>query len=186
MSHIGALPPDRDGEGTRPRRVVVVAYARNRIIGRDNDLPWRLRSDLKHFKAVTMGRPMIMGRKTFLSIGKPLPGRTSIVVTRDAGFAAEGVIVAHSLTDAFREAEAIAHRDGVGEIIIAGGGQIYVEALPQADRVIATEVALEPEGTVHFPALDPAAWHETSRESVTRTAGDDAHYDIVIYDRIAM
>lgn len=170
---------------SRARRTIVVAYAQNRVIGRDNDLPWRLSSDLKHFKAATIGKPMIMGRKTFLSIGKPLPGRTTIVVTRDAGFQAEGVEVVGSLADAFVRAEAIVARDGVDEVIVAGGGEIYAQALPHVDRVVATEVALAPDGHAHFPLLPGAEWRTISRTPVERGPKDDADYAIVIYDRIA-
>jgi dihydrofolate reductase len=166
-----------------PRRVIVVGYARNRVIGRDNGLPWKLSSDLQHFKAVTMGRPMIMGRKTFQSIGKALPGRTTIVVTRDPDYKAEEVLVASSLSSALQLAEPIAARDGVGEIIIAGGGDIYAQALPLADRIIATEIELEAEGTTSFPALDSDDWQVTSRTRVARGPRDDADYEIVIYDR---
>lgn len=174
-----------NGPAPRVRRTIVVAYAQNRVIGRDNDLPWRLPSDLKHFKAATTGKPMIMGRKTFLSIGKPLPGRTTIVVTRDAGFQFEGVEVAGSLDSAFARAEAIAARDGVDEMIVAGGGEIYAQALPSVDRIVATEVALSPQGHAHFPPLPLSEWQETSRVPVERGPKDDADYAIVIYDRLA-
>ncbi len=170
---------------SRPLRVIVVAYALNRVIGRDNDLPWRLPSDMQHFKAVTIGRPMIMGRKTYQSIGKPLPGRTSIVITRDPGFQAEGVIVAPSIGAALTEADAIARRDGV-EVIIAGGGEVYAQSLPFVDRIVATEVALGPDGAIRFPDLDPEAWREVSRKRVERGVRDDADYEIVIYDRSVM
>jgi len=168
---------------SHPIRVIVVGYGRNRVIGRDNDLPWRLPSDMQHFKAVTIGRPMIMGRKTFLSIGKPLPGRTSIVVTRDAGFQADGVLLARSIDAALATADAIARRDRVGEVVIAGGGEIYAQTLRLADRIIATEVALSPDGATRFPDLDPAHWREVSRMPAERGARDDADYQIVIYDR---
>jgi dihydrofolate reductase len=173
-----------DGQAARPKRVIVVAYARNRVIGRDNGLPWQLPSDLKHFKGATMGRPMIMGRKTFLSIGKALPGRTSIVVTRDPSFHAEGSLVAPSIEAAIRIAEDVAQRDAVDEIMITGGGEIYAQALPFVDRIIATEIALDVEGHARFPTLDPADWLEMSRTAVARGPRDDADYEIVIYDRL--
>jgi dihydrofolate reductase len=170
---------------TAPARIViVVALARNRVIGRDNGLPWHISSDLKHFKATTMGRPMIMGRKTFLSIGKPLPGRTSIVVTRDPTFAFDGIEVAPNLTEAIARGRQIAARDGVDEVMVTGGGEIYAQALPLADHVIATELDLAADGTVHFPALNPSEWRETARTAHPQGPRDDASYTIVTYDRI--
>lgn len=171
--------------GDRPRRTIVVAYARNRMIGRDNWMPWQLPSDLKHFKSATMGKPMILGRKTFQSIGKPLPGRTMIVVTRDPGFQADGIQVVSSIRQALDVADAVANRDGVRDVIIAGGGQIYAEALPFTDRIIATEVALEPEGDTQFPELDPAHWIVSSRVAGERGPRDDAAFEIVTYDRLS-
>ena len=104
----------------RPRRIAIVAYAQNRVIGRDNAMPWQMSSDQKHFKAVTMGRPMVMGRKTYLSIGKPLPGRPNIVVTRDPAWSAEGVQVAHSLEDAIALARTLGD-----EIMVIGGAELF-------------------------------------------------------------
>ena len=163
--------------------VLIVAMAQDRVIGRDNDMPWRMSSDLKHFKALTMGRPMVMGRKTFQSIGRPLPGRTSIVVTRDAGFAAEGVILQPTLMAALELGREIAIRDGVGEVMVTGGGEIYAQALPLADRLEVTEIDLAVEGSVRFPAIDPAIWQEVSREQGERGPRDDAGYVFVSYRR---
>jgi dihydrofolate reductase len=167
-----------------PRVVIVVAVARNGVIGRDNDMPWRLSSDLKHFRRVTMGRPVVMGRKTFESIGRPLDGRTNIVVTRDPAFAVDGVVVVRSLAEALAVGRAVARRDGVDEIMITGGGQIYAEALAGADRVVLTEVDLRPEGSVRFPELDPATWRETERVAGERGPKDEAGFAFVVYDRV--
>ena len=166
------------------RLVIVVAVARNGVIGRDNGLPWHLPSDLKHFRETTMGRPMIMGRTTFQSIGKALPGRTSIVVTRDPGFSADGVLVAPALDAAIDLGRTIAARDGVDEVMIAGGGQIYAAAIGLADRLVVTEIALDAEGSVRFPTIDATEWREVARTAVTRGPRDDAGYEIVTFDRI--
>jgi dihydrofolate reductase len=166
--------------------VLVVAVARNGVIGGDNRLLWRLKSDMAHFKRCTMGRPMIMGRKTFDSIGKPLPGRETIVLTRDMSYARQGVLVAHDLEGALKLAEEAAARLGAGEIAIVGGGEIYSQTMPLAARIELTEVALEPDGDAYFPEMDPGAWRETSREPhiANPAAGDEADYAFVTYDRI--
>ena len=136
-----------------------VAVAENGVIGRKGGLPWRLSTDLKRFKAETMGKPVVMGRKTYEGIGRPLPGRLNIVVTRDRLWRAAGVEVAHSLDHALRLAEARARcMAGVDEVCIIGGGQIYAQALPLADRLYVTHVLAEFEGDTHFPPIDPAAW----------------------------
>lgn len=168
-----------------PEVVIVVAMAANRVIGRDNDLPWRIPSDLRHFKAMTLGRPMIMGRRTFQSIGRPLPGRTTIVVSRDAGYSAEGVTVVGSLEAAFAEGRRVAVESGVGEVMVVGGGEIYAQALSFTDRVEITEVQLTPDptGTVLFPALDPAIWVESARVAGERGARDEADFDFVTWRR---
>lgn len=164
--------------------VIVVAVARNGVIGRDQGMPWRVPSDLKHFRRTTLGRPIVMGRKTYESLGKPLDGRTNIVVTRDAAFSAEGVRVAASFEEALSLARAIAAADGVGEVIVGGGGQIYREALPVADRIVMTEIDLAPDGTTTFPPLDPATWREVSRQPGPRGPRDEADHVVVVYERV--
>lgn len=145
----------------------IVAVAENGCIGKDNDLPWHIPEDLKRFKAVTMGKPIIMGRKTFESIvarlGKPLPGRSSIVVSR-GGFAAEGATVCPDIESAITKAGELAQAQGLDEIFIGGGAQIYALALPQTDRIYLTKVHQAVEGDAFFPALNPQDWRETSRE----------------------
>lgn len=154
--------------------VLVVAAALNGVIGRDGDLPWRLPSDLKRFKQLTIGKPVVMGRRTYQSIGKPLPGRPNIVVTRDTAFRPEGVIVARSLDEALmyarREAEAL----GVDEICIIGGGDIYRQTIANADLVHVTQVQAEVEGDTRFPAIDPTEF-ELVREEEIPQAEKDSH-----------
>lgn len=146
---------------------LVVAVARNGVIGRDGKMPWHNPSELAYFKSVTMGKPIVMGRKTFQSIGRPLPARRNIVVTRDAAFRPSGVEAASSLIEAL--ALAATPPPGTpppGEIMIIGGGQIYAEALPMADRVYLTRIDAEPAGDAVFPALDPARWRAVSRRDL--------------------
>ncbi len=163
---------------------IIVAMAENRVIGRDNDLPWRLPSDLKHFKAVTMGKPIIMGRKTFESIGRALPGRDNIVVTRGPGVASDAVHVAYSLDEAVGLAIGFARDRGTDEVFVIGGGQIYAEAMREATRLYVTEVAARPEGDVVFPPIDPAIWREVSREGPVQGETDSAPMRFVVYERI--
>ena len=137
---------------------LVVAAGRNGVIGRDGGLPWHLPEDLAHFKRVTMGGTMVMGRKTYEAIGRPLPGRRSVVVTRQHGWTPEGVTVVHSLDDAL---DACADEP---EVFVIGGGEIFRQVLDRADRVELTRVDQTPEGDVTFPPLDPAQWRQTSRE----------------------
>lgn len=166
--------------------VFIVAVAKNGVIGGDNKLLWRLSGDLKRFKALTMGKPMIMGRKTFDSIGKPLPGRTTIVVTRDATWHHEGVQVARDLNEAVTLGEAAAKNMGASEITVVGGGEIYRQLLPRAARIEWTEVDLAPEGDALFAPLDPKDWREVAREAHVRNleAKDEADYAFVTYQRI--
>jgi len=144
------------------RRVtLVVAVATNGVIGKAGGLPWRIPEDLKRFKALTMGRPIIMGRKTWDSLPrKPLPERRNIVMTRDPSFHAEGAIAAHSFDDALAEAA----KDNPDEIMIIGGAAVFTAALPLAHRIHLTEVAAAPEGDAFMPRFDTAQWRETSRE----------------------
>jgi dihydrofolate reductase len=160
----------------RPRLSLIVAMARNRVIGRDGKLPWHLSADLKRFKALTMGHHIIMGRKTWESIGRPLPGRTSIVITRDPAYAAPGAHAVDSLSSALK----MARHDP--EVFVIGGGEIYREALPLADRIYLTEVDAEFSGDTFFPALSPGKWHVSRRE---HSAAEGAQPDsqLVVYER---
>ncbi len=163
--------------------LIVAAIARNGVIGADNKLLWRLSSDMKRFRALTMGKPLVMGRKTFASIGRPLPGRETIVVTRDPGFSAEGVLVADSVDQALALAEERAAAMGADAIVIAGGGELYAETIGRADRLAITEVALEPQGDVRFPPIDPRQWREAKREPGARGPKDEADFAFVEYAR---
>lgn len=163
--------------------VLVVAVADNGVIGLRGGLPWKVKADLRLFRRVTMGKPIVMGRRTFLSIGKPLDGRANIVVTRNREFAALGVEVAYSLSEAVRLAEAAARRLGAGEICIIGGAEIFLETLPRAERVHFTQVRAKPEGDVYFPPLDETQWQETHREPLPRAEGDTADAVYLIYDK---
>ena len=167
-----------------PALALIAAVARNGVIGAGEALPWRLSSDLKRFKALTMGKPLIMGRKTFQSIGGPLSGRETIVVTREAAFAPEGVEVARDLDAALRLAETKADAAGVCEIIVAGGGKIFAQTIARAWRLYITEVDLAPEGDAFFPPIDPALWREVRREAGVRGARDDADFAFVEYARL--
>jgi dihydrofolate reductase len=174
-----------EAKTVRPVVALVAAMARNRVIGGDNRMIWKLSSDLKRLRALTWGKPLIMGRKTFESIGKPLPGRETIVVTRDRGFAPAGVRVAHDVDAALALAEKIAGEMKASEIMVLGGGEIYRQTIERADRIYLTEVDLAPEGDAHFPAIDPAHWREVSRERGVRTERDEAEFVYVDYVRRA-
>lgn len=167
---------------TKPIIAFVLAVARNGVIGREGGLPWRISSDLKRFKAITMGKPVIMGRKTWESLPKrPLSGRHNIVITRDRRYRAEGAEVVTSVEEALERATQ-ARSD---EICVIGGAEIFRLMLPMADRLYLTEVDLMPEGDVVFPPLDPKAWRETSREIHPRAEGDDAGFVLRVLDRMA-
>ncbi|MEQ8194008.1 MAG: dihydrofolate reductase [Rhodospirillales bacterium] len=164
---------------------LIVARAENGVIGRDGGLPWRLSADLKYFKAQTMGKPMIMGRKTFDSIGKALPGRTSIVITRDRNYRADGIVVAHDWDGALAAARAALARTGGDEAMVIGGAQVYAMALPFADRLYVTEIHRAVDGDTVFPAIDPAHWREVSREDFEPETGDGPAFSFVVFEKAA-
>jgi dihydrofolate reductase len=171
---------------TRPIALVLVAaIAENGVIGRDNALPWRLKSDMRRFRARTWGKPVVMGRKTFQSLAKPLSGRTNIVVSRDRGFSAAGAVVAPDLRAALESARGDALRRGADEIVVIGGAEIYVQTLPVADRLDITLVKARPEGNVCFPVIDAQTWRETERSEHKAGPDDAADFAFVTYQRIA-
>lgn len=162
----------------------IVAAASNGVIGRNNQLPWHLPNDLKYFKAKTMGKPVVMGRKTFESIGKPLPGRANIVVTTNRSYSTEGIKVACSLDEAMKLAESQARVDGVEEFVIIGGAKLYAEALPHVDRLYLTEVKAEIEGDAYFDVADWAEWSEFAREDFVAEGLNPYDYSFVVYNRV--
>jgi dihydrofolate reductase len=166
----------------RPEIVLVVAAADNGVIGADGAMPWQLPADLRRFKRLTTGKPVIMGRKTFESIGKPLPGRHNIVLTRAPGWRAEGVTVAPNLAEAIAAA-GLDPRARAGEIMVIGGAEIYALALPIATRIELTRIHLAPPGDTFFPDPDPAVWQEAAREAHDAEGEAPAHA-FIRYDRI--
>ena len=166
------------------RLALIAAVADNGTIGRDGGLPWRLSNDLRYFRSITMGKPVIMGRRTYESIGKPLPGRANIVVSRNGSFAPDGVTVAADLDAAIAAAEALAAEAGADEILVIGGAALYDAALPRADRLYLTEVHAGIDGDVHFPPFDRSAWREVSRTAHPAGEKDEHPHSFVVLDRI--
>jgi dihydrofolate reductase len=164
-----------------PSVVFVVAMGENRVIGKDNAMPWHIRSDLKRFKALTWGKPMIMGRKTFQSIGKALPGRESVVISSDPKFHAEGAHIVHSTEAALERARQLAVELRSDEIAVIGGGEIFRQMLSEAHRIHVTEIHARPEGDAFFPELDPGQWVEESREKHDAGEKDDYPFSYVEY-----
>ncbi|CAN7504237.1 dihydrofolate reductase [Mesorhizobium sp. LjNodule214] len=163
---------------------IYVAIAENGVIGRDGGLPWRLSTDLKRFKADTMGKPIIMGRKTYEGIGRPLPGRLNIVVTRDKAWRAEGVEIANSLDEAIKLANVRGRcMAGADEICMVGGGEIYAQALPLADRLHVTHVLASVDGDAHFPPIDPETWAVVSAEDVPAGEKDSHATRYTVYEK---
>ncbi len=161
------------------RIALIAAMAENRVIGRDNRLPWRLPADLRRFKSLTMGKPVIMGRRTYESIGKPLPGRSNIVVTRDPDYRAPGCQVVHSLDQAL-EAGA-----GHAEVMVIGGAELYRQALERAERMYLTLVKAEVDGDTLFPDIEPQQWRELERESHCADERNQYDYDFVTLQRVS-
>ncbi|MEA2977613.1 MAG: dihydrofolate reductase [Alphaproteobacteria bacterium] len=165
--------------------ILVAAVAENGVIGRDNALPWRLKSDMQHFRAVTGGKPVVMGRKTFASIGKPLKDRTNIVVSRDPDYTAPGILVAGSLGTALAAARGDALRRSADAIAVIGGSGIFSETIGIADRLEITIVHAAPDGDTFFPAIDAKIWRETARVRHPAAPQDDADFSFITYVRLA-
>ncbi len=163
--------------------VLIVAVADNGVIGADNAIPWRLKTDLQRFKALTTGKPVVMGRRTFLSLRRPLPGRTNIVMTRDASFRANGAVVTTSLDQALDVAKGDALRRFVTEIAVIGGAEIYAQWIALADRLEVTEVHVAPQGDTRFAPIDKAAWEEVARTENQPGPDDSAAFSFVSYRR---
>ena len=161
----------------------IVARAENGVIGREGGLPWHLSGDLKFFKAQTLGKPVVMGRKTYESIGKPLPGRPNLVITRDPAFRAEGVEVFGDVASALARARALAAGSGAEEIMVIGGGQIFEETWAQARRLYLTVVHASPEGDTHMTAPDPAEWREVRRDPPVSGGEGQPDFSIVVLER---
>lgn len=170
-------------ERVKPKLVFVAAVARNGVIGADARTPWRLKSDLARFRELTWGRPLLMGRRTFDSIGRPLPGRETVALSRDPEFRPAGAHLARSLEEALDRATRLAEAMKAPEIIVAGGAQIYSAFLPRAEVIHLTEVALTVAGDARFPALDPGEWRVTARETPLRAAEDEADFEYLRLER---
>lgn len=166
------------------RIALVAAVAANGVIGDGTGMPWRLSTDMRRFRALTMGKPVIVGRKTFETFGKPLAGRTNIVVTRQPDYQPSGVVVAASLDEALAGAADVAAATGVDEIMVAGGGEVYAAAIGRADRLYVTHVDAEPAGRTRFPPIAAAEWRVVSREAVPAGEKDTAATVFTVYDRI--
>jgi dihydrofolate reductase len=163
--------------------VLVAAIGDNNVIGREGKLPWRLKSDLQHFRKVTINHPVIMGRKTFASLGKSLKERTNIVLTSDSGFIAPGAVLATSLNDALAFARQDAAKRGVDEIMIIGGSDVFEAMMPSADRLEITHVHTSPEGDVLFPPIDREIWQVVAHEKHRAGPDDDSDFTVVTYER---
>ncbi len=162
---------------------LIVAMAQNHVIGINNNLPWHLSEDLKYFKRVTMGKPIIMGRKTFESIGQSLPGRTNIVVTRNEDYQAEGIKIVHSLKSAIELCKSIAVIDGSDEVMVIGGAELYKQALPLSDFLYLTEVHAEVNGDAYFPEFDRKEWREIARDNYKAVEPNPYDYSFIVLEK---
>ncbi|AZO76466.1 MULTISPECIES: dihydrofolate reductase [unclassified Bosea (in: a-proteobacteria)] len=165
--------------------VLIAAIAENGVIGRDNQLIWRLKTDMRRFRELTMGCPIIMGRKTFLSIGKPLPGRQTVVLSRDPDFQPEGVYIVPSLDQALATGQGLGKAMGARAVIVAGGGEVYAQALPVVDRLELTLVHARPEGDAVFPDFDRAVFHESTRSEHPAGADDEFSFAFATFERVS-
>ncbi len=166
-----------------PAITLIAAVARNGVIGIDDGLPWRIRADMHHFKASTLGKPLIFGRKTFAAMNGPLAGRAIIVVTKNSSYTAAGVMIAHSLDAAIATAREICATSGADEIMIGGGGAIYAEAMEMADTLLITHIDADVAGDTVFPEIDPRLWAVAERRDLERHDGDTAMAHVVTYRR---
>lgn len=162
---------------------LIAAVAKNRVIGTGGALPWHISADLKHFKQLTMGKPIVMGRKTFESIGRPLKGRANIVISANPDYQPAGVTVVPNCGDALKLAQTIAGANEDDEVMVIGGAQVYQDAMVRADRLYLTEVDAEYEGDVHFPELGSGQWREVSREDHASGGADGPGYSFVVLER---
>ena len=167
----------------RARLSLIAAVPENGVIGADGAMPWRLPSDLRIFRRITMGKPVVMGRRTLQSIGRPLDGRDNLVVSRDPAFAMDGITVFADLETAIEEALRRAATRDPAEAIVAGGGMLYAATIDRADRLYITHVAAAPEGDTHFPAIDPALWIKVAGEPIPRSPRDNADAEFAVYER---
>ena len=167
-----------------PRTALIAAVASNGAIGLEGDMPWHISEDLKYFKRVTMGAPVIMGRKTYASIGSALPGRANIVITRNTAFSSDDADVVHDVAAGVRKAQAIAQIDGSAEVFVIGGAEIYAQVLAAADRVYLTEIDGEFSGDAFFPDLDTTQWREVSREPHAPEMEGGLAFSFVVYTRV--
>jgi dihydrofolate reductase len=173
-------------QSAEPIIALVVAMGDNGAIGKGGDLPWRLSSDMRYFRKVTMGKPILMGRRTFDSLPRVLDGRLNIVLTRDKVFAAPGAVVSHDVEDALDVARREAQRTGAGEIMVIGGADLFRATLPQADRIYLTEVKATPDADTWFPELDRREWREVSRENHGPGPKDDHAFSFVVLERVPL
>lgn len=162
---------------------MIAGVARNGVIGADGTIPWKIPSDMAYFKRMTMGKPIVMGRKQYESVGRPLPGRTNIVVTRQPGYAREGIEVFATLEAGLDRGRQVAARDGAPEVMVIGGGEIYAQALDRAARLYISHISLDPAGDVVFPAIDPEVWRVVDEPEVIPSDKDTAAFRIRVYER---
>jgi dihydrofolate reductase len=168
---------------TKTPVALILAVAQNGVIGKGDGLPWHIPAEMKYFMAKTLGKPVIMGRKTFETLKSPLPRRTNIVITRDKTYARDGIVVAHSLEEALHQADAIAQRDGVDEIMVAGGAEIYRLALPVADLLYYTRINIDAEGDAHFDAIEWSGWDCVQRDDIAAVDDNTPGYSLMLYRR---